>query len=172
MKNDWFSYIRAGIVRSISLKLALPSMIVNTCISINFDFSVSLSCLIGWSLCCRRQRSLNDLLRSKPLHIRRNLTAHGKLETLAVVLHEYCVIVGDILCHIVSFIFKPNQIVNANLHYDLCFKTVWYYRSSLVIVKVQHLFWNNWISSFNFLRPFDTAFIRIKMPRENSSVSV
>lgn len=99
-------------------------------------------------------------------------TAHGKLETLAVVLHEYCVIVGDILCHIVSFIFEPNQIVNANLHYDLCFKTVWYYRSSLVIVKVQHLFWNNWISSFNFLRPFDTAFIRIKMPRENSSVSV
>lgn len=51
-------------------------------------------------------------------------TAHGKLETLAVVLHEYCVIVGDILCHIVSFIFEPNQIVNANLHYDLCFKTV------------------------------------------------
>lgn len=99
-------------------------------------------------------------------------TAHGKLETLAVVLHEYCVIVGDILCHIVSFIFEPNQIVNAKLNYDLCFKTVWYYRSSLVIVKVQHLFWNNWISSFNFLRPFDTAFIRIKMPRENSSVSV
>lgn len=51
-------------------------------------------------------------------------TAHGKLETLAVVLHEYFVIVGDILCHIVSFIFEPNQIVNANLHYDLCFKTV------------------------------------------------
>lgn len=96
-------------------------------------------------------------------------TAHGKLETLAAMLHEYCVILGDILCHIVSFIFEPNQIVNAILHYDLCFKTVWYYRSSLVIVKVQHLFWNNWISSFNFLRPFDTAFIRIKMTRENSN---
>lgn len=78
MKNDWFSYIRAGIVRSISLKLALPSMIVNTCISINFDSSVSLSCLIEWSLCCRRQRSLNDLLRSKPLHIRRNRTREAR----------------------------------------------------------------------------------------------
>lgn len=51
-------------------------------------------------------------------------TAHGKLETLAVVLHEYCVIVGDILCHIVSFIFEPNQIVNANLHYDLILQVI------------------------------------------------
>lgn len=126
-------------------------------ISINFDSSVSLSCLIEWNLCCRRQRSLNGLLRTKPLHIRGNRTREAR--------DTGC----DVLCHIVSFIFEPNQIVNANLHYDLCFKTVWYYRSSLVIVKVQHLFWNNWISSFNFLRPFDTAFIRIKMTRENSN---
>lgn len=49
---------------------------------------------------------------------------YGKLEILVVVFYEYCVIVGDILCYIVSFIFEFNQIVNVNLNYDLCFKIV------------------------------------------------
>lgn len=33
---------------------------------------------------------------------------YGKLEMLVVVFYEYCVIVGDILCYIVSFIFEFN----------------------------------------------------------------
>lgn len=33
---------------------------------------------------------------------------YGKLEILVVVFYEYCVIVGDILCYIVSFIFEFN----------------------------------------------------------------
>lgn len=33
---------------------------------------------------------------------------YGKLEILDVVFYEYCVIVGDILCYIVSFIFEFN----------------------------------------------------------------
>lgn len=47
-----------------------------------------------------------------------------------------------------------NQIVDVNLQYDVCFKTVWHYRSSLIIVK-----YNNWILYLNFISQFDNIYI-------------
>lgn len=145
--------ITTGIVRYFSFKLILSSMILNWYFNKFWPLYVSLSCLIAWILCYHRLRSLNRQLRSKPLHIggnrQRGAAVAGRDTSLCftstVSLTEfYCVP----YCH--------NQIVDVNLQYDVCFKTVWHYRSSLIIVK-----YNNWILYLNFLSQFDNIYIQL-----------